>query len=204
MAERFLTPLDVKLLERLAAEPNLVRAARSIGVARDRAVYRLERLARLFGGPVALGHRGGRTPGGTALTALGRKLLRNALPETARPTNRWAGTYRSGPPARVELDAESAVEVSFRARDGARVAVAIDPDDFVVARRRFELSARNVLPITVESVRPRRDRTALLTARWHGHPIRVSLTARSVGRLRLMPGTRAFLYAKAVAARRVA
>jgi molybdopterin-binding protein/molybdate transport repressor ModE-like protein len=200
-AERWLTPVDVRLLGELGREANLVHAARAIGVGRDRAVYRLERLARLFGGPVAVGRRGGPTPGATHLTPLGRRLLRGAM--GVHPgANRWSGVYRSAPSPRVEFGPGDALEVAFRSRDGDRVTVEVDPEAFVVARRRVDLSARNALGATVEQVRTHADGTALLQARWGGRPVRVALTTGSVDRLHLAPGVRAYLYVKAVAVRR--
>jgi len=200
-AERWLTPLDVRLLRELEREVNLVRAARAIGVGRDRAVYRLQRLARLFGGAVALGRHGGPTPGTTRLTPLGRRLLRRAT--GARPgVNRWSGVYRRAPSRRVVLGPNLELEVAFRARDGEAVSVEVDPEAFVVARRRVNLSARNALGATVERVERHLDGTALVRAGWGGRPVRVALTSGSVDRLHLAPGVRAYLYVKAVAVRR--
>jgi molybdate transport repressor ModE-like protein len=202
-AERFLAPIDVRLLSELARQPNLVHAARALGVGRDRAVYRLKRLERLYGRPVALGRRGGPHTDTTHLTPLGRRLLRTAagLPPGA---NLWSGTYRAGPPAMVEFGERNRLVVSFRAREGTPVTVEVDPEDLIVATRPATLSARNVLPATIERVRAHLDGTALLVARWGDRPVRIALTTGSVERLRLTPGTPAFLYVKAVAVRRVA
>jgi molybdate transport repressor ModE-like protein len=200
-AERWLAPVDVRLLGELAHEPNLVHAARTLGVGRDRAVYRLKRLERLFGRPVAVGQRGGPNPGATHLTPLGRRLLRAAT--GIHPgANLWTGTYRAGPPPTVVFGPGALLEVSFHARDGNPVTVEVDPEGFVVARRPVTLSARNVLRIVVERVRVHPDDTATLVARWGDRPVRVALTLGSVRRLGLTPGTRAYLYAKAVAVRR--
>jgi molybdopterin-binding protein/molybdate transport repressor ModE-like protein len=201
-AERWLTPVDVRLLAELEREANLVHAARAIGVGRDRAVYRLERLARLFGGAVALGQHGGVTPGATRLTPLGRRLLRGAT--GGRPgANRWSGIYRRVPSPRVVLGPNLELEVAFRGKDGDGVTVEVDPEAFVVARRRVDLSARNALHVIVERVQRHPDGTALLKTRWDGRPIRVAITSGSVDRLHLAPGARAYLYVKAVAVRRV-
>ena len=200
-AERWLTPVDVRLLREIEREGTLVHAARAIGVGRDRAVYRLERLARLFGGAVALGRHGGPTPGTTRLTPLGRRLLRGA--SGVRPgANRWSGVYWREPSPRVVLGPNLELEVAFGGRDGARVTVEVDPEAFVVARRHVALSARNALGATVEGVQRHPDGTAHLRARWGGRPVRVALTSGSVDRLRLAPGVRAYLYVKAVAVRR--
>jgi len=200
-AERWLTPLDLRLLGRLATERNLVRTARELGIGRDRAVYRLARLHRLFGGPVTRSRKGGATPGRTELTPLGRRLLRRSSGAASR-TNRWRGTYRSLPSPRVLLGEGNALEVSFRYRDDRPVTVEVDPQAFVVGRRPAELSARNVLRATVTRVRRERSGTAELTARWGNRSVRVALTAGSVDRLRLRPGTRAYLFLKAVAVHR--
>ncbi|HTW55355.1 MAG TPA: TOBE domain-containing protein [Thermoplasmata archaeon] len=197
-----LTATDRRLLAALDRTPNLVRAARAIGVPRDRAVYRLERLRRLFG-PVTVTVRGGAAGGGTQLTAAGRRLLARALgpPPSA---NRWTGRYRRGPPPTVELAPGCALVVGFRAADGARVTVDVAPEAFVIARRPAELSARNALPATVERVRPRADGTAGLDVRWGPVRVRAELTVPSIARLGLAPGRRVILYAKAVGVRRVA
>jgi molybdopterin-binding protein/molybdate transport repressor ModE-like protein len=199
--ERWLTPVDVRLLRALAREPNLVHAAHALGLGRDRAVYRLKRLTRLFGRPVALGERGGPHPGGTRLTPLGRRLLRTAsgVPPGA---NLWTGTYRRGPPPTVVFGPGSSLEVSFRAREGSEVTIEVDPEGFVVARRPVTLSARNALRTTIEQVRTHPDGTVTLVARWGERPVRVALTSGAVTRLGLTTGTRAYLYVKAVAVRR--
>jgi len=197
-----LTPTDRRLLEALARTPNLVRAARAIGIPRDRAVYRLERLRRSFGA-ITVAVRGGGTGGGTTLTSVGQRLLARARGE-APGTNRWSGVYRRGPPPIVELAPGCALVVGFRAAEGARVTVDLAPEAFVVARRPAELSARNALRATVERVRPRADGTAGLTARWGALRVRAEMTVPSVARLGLAPGRRVILYAKAVGVRRVA
>jgi molybdopterin-binding protein/molybdate transport repressor ModE-like protein len=200
-ADRWLTPTDVRLLGSLARTPNLVRAARAIGIERDRAVYRLQRLTRLYGRAVAVGRRGGATPGATRLTALGRRLLERAGgPSTS--AQRWVGSYHLGPPPRVVVGPGRELVVSFHATDGQRVTVDVDPAAFVVARRRVELSARNVLRVRVVRAVPRPGGTAELEADWAGTPVRVALTWASVERLRLTPGAWVYLYVKAVALRR--
>ncbi|HTT16742.1 MAG TPA: hypothetical protein VMH49_05245 [Thermoplasmata archaeon] len=200
-SERFLTPLDRRLLEQLRGEPNVVHAARSLGIGRDRAVYRLARLARLFGGPVVRGLRGGASPGGSQLTRLGRHLL--AERTGRRPPNRWTGVYHRRPSPRVLLAHGSQLAVAFRAREGETLAVEVDPEAFVVARRPVALSARNVMPSRIAALRRLRDGTVELHARWNEQDVRVALTASSVARLRLRVGGGAYLYAKAVAIRRV-
>ncbi len=202
-AERWLTPVDRSLLEAVVRERSVVRAARSVRIGRDRAVYRLQRLERLYGGPAARGRRGGTTPGETVLTALGRRLLA-AAGGVGPSANRWRGTYVAGPPRRVRLDGGGEVAVAFRARDGEAVEVAIDPEAVVVGRSRVTLSARNALRATVAGVRPRADGTATVLLRWAGRPVRAALTGASVARLGLKAGRSAYLYVKATAVRRSA
>jgi len=201
-AERWLTPVDVRLLAELGRDPNLVRAAKRIGVARDRAVYRLLRLRRLYGSSVVTTRRGGRAGGGTRLTRLGRRLLERATGAHSH-ANRWAGIYRTRPSPHVTLEGGGEIAVSFRLRDGAATTVEVDPEALVVARRPAELSARNRLTATVAGVDRHADGTAYLTARWHRRPVRVALTTGSVDRLGLRPGRAIYLYAKATAVRRV-
>lgn len=202
-AERWLTPTDRRLLAALERVPNLVRAARRVGITRDRAVYRLQRLRRLYGSPAVRGERGGPRAGSTRLTRLGLRLLRTASVASApMAKQRWTGIYHEGPPASVDLGRSARLEVTFRAHDGERVRVEIDPEMVIVARRRFESSARNVLPAEVVRVVRRPRGRATLTARWQGRSVRAALTGASVDRLKLAPGTGVYLYLKAVAIRR--
>ena len=63
----------------LAQERSVVAASRSVGISRDRAIYRLARLDAAFGGPVVAAVRGGRAHGGTRLTALGDRIVRQGF-----------------------------------------------------------------------------------------------------------------------------
>jgi molybdate transport repressor ModE-like protein len=199
--EGYLTPTDVRLLDALERARSVVGASHELGIGRDRAVYRLRRLARVYG-PVTVAVRGGRHGGVTRLTPLGRRLLARA--EGARPgANRWSGVYRRGPPATVEVAPGCRLEVAFRAAEGARVTVEVDPDAVIVALRRAVLSARNALAVVVDGVRPRADGTASVLARWGPARVRAEVTVGSVERLGIAPGRRALLYAKAVSVRRV-
>jgi molybdopterin-binding protein/molybdate transport repressor ModE-like protein len=200
-AERWLTPVDVRLLAELAREPNLVHAARTLGIGRDRAVYRLSRMARLYGGPVAKGAHGGKAAGTTRLTPLGRRLLAGS--SAGRGTNRWSGEYRAGPPPHVALSGGAALEVSFPGRSGEPVVVEVDPAAIVVSLRPIDSSARNVLPVVVSTVRSRGKLQAELLGAWHGLTVHVVVTPKSVERLHLAPGRAAYLHVKAPAVRRV-
>jgi molybdopterin-binding protein len=104
----------------------------------------------------------------------------------------------------VEAGRGLRLRVAFPARDGEEVALLLDPDAIVVARRRFPSSARNVLRGVVERVRRRRgDLEVTLVVRCPGGRLRVTLTEEPVRQLRLRPGTRVWLYVKATALRRV-
>ena len=200
--ESWLAPVDVRLLRELARDPNLVRASRALGTGRDRAVYRLRRLTLLYGRPVAVGRRGGSTPGATRLTPLGRRLLGRASGEHPG-THRWTGTYSGRPSPRVLLGPGAALEVAFRVRERSAVTVEVDPEAFVVARHRVELSARNALAATVRGIHTRPGGVALLEVDWKGRSVRVAITRGSIRRLELVPGARVYLYVKATAIRRV-
>jgi molybdate transport repressor ModE-like protein len=199
--EASLTPTDVRLLGELERTGNVVRASRALGIDRDRAVYRLRRLARLYGAVTAAA-RGGARGGGTHLTPLGRRLLARARGD--RPgANRWSGRYRRGPPPTVEVAPGFRLEVTFHAAEGARVTVEADPDGLILARRPAELSARNALFAVVETVRRRADGTAVVVARWGADRVRAELTVGSLRRLRIAAGRPVIFYAKAVSLRRV-
>ena len=209
------TSADVALLRALARERSVVGASRRVGMSRDRAVYRLERLARAFGGPVIASVRGGSRYGGSELTVLGDRVLRGGFGSLellgARPTvplttpNLVRGIYRSQPSPTVRVGPSLRLHVAFRAEDGASIAVLVDPEAIVVARRRFPSSARNVLAGSVEATRPgggRLGRTLLVRTgpvRW-----RIAITDAALRQLGLGNGTRVWLYLKATAVRPVA
>lgn len=199
--ERWLTPIDRRLLRALLIAPSVVEAARRTRIGRDRAVYRLKRMRRLYGGPVVTGRRGRSVDRATTLTALGRRLVDEPRGALARSANRWRGLYRRGADPTVELEGGGRLVVAFRARESARVEVEVDPSAIIVGRAQVALSARNVLPVTVVGIR-RGPGGPELKARWLGHTVRVAITEGSVGRLRLRAGARAYLYVKAYAIRR--
>lgn len=202
-SERWLTPIDLKLLRALGRTPNLVRAARAVGITRDRAVYRIARLRRLYGRAAAVGRRGGGALGSTTLTKFGRALLRPASPPPARfGMVQWTGIYRGGPSPHVDLPGGRRIVVAFRARPGSSVALELDPETVIVSRTRFESSARNVLRVRIVALRAIAAGRVALEARWDGLPIRAIVTPGSAARLGLAPGRNAFFYVKAVAVRR--
>jgi molybdate transport system regulatory protein len=209
------TDTDVALLRSIGRVRSVVAASREIGISRDRAVYRLDRLSRAFGGPVVRSERGGRGHGGTALTPLGDRVVEGGFDSvelidarsvtTGPRPNVLRGIYRVGSPPEVVVEPGLRLRVAFRAGEGERVRVAIDPDSVVVARRRFASSARNVLPGRVARIG--RGTSGLERELWVAvgrHRLRVALTAEPVRELGLRPGTPVLLYLKATAVRRLA
>jgi molybdate transport system regulatory protein len=208
------TDTDVALLRVLARERSVVAASRSVGISRDRAIYRIARLERAFGGPVVAGVRGGRAHGGTSLTALGDRIVRHGFDSVelldARPVappshpNRWEGTFHARPAPEVWLASGLRLRVAFSAEEGETVAVLLDPEAILVARRRFASSARNVFSGVVTQVEPSRG-VAGRTLRVRSGPVvfRVAVTDEPIRQLHLAVGARVWLYAKATAVRRV-
>ena len=208
------TSTDVALLRSVAKERSIVAASRRVGISRDRAVYRVERLARAFGGPVVVSARGGAAHGGSTLTPLGDRIVRGGFDSVemidAHPMallsvpNLLHGVYQLGPNPEVRVGRSLRLRVAFAAPDGERVAVLLDPEAVLVARHRFPSSARNILRGTVEAVH--RDRNSLartLVVRCSGERVRVAVTEEPVRQLGLRPGTAVWLYVKATALRRV-
>ncbi len=211
--ERWVTPLDIALLESLQRSPTLVAACRAIGIGRDRGIYRIRRLQRYTGSAVVRGERGGERPGRTTLTPWGRALLRAGVGSAARAgrrraatasiPNRISGVWEERPAPCVRTPDGFRLLVSFRARPGARVSVAVDPESILVALRRFPSSARNVLPATIRSVESDPGGTAIVVARVGPRRYQAAVTSASVDRLALRPGRSVYLYLKATAVRRV-
>ncbi len=209
------TSTDIALLRAIAGDRSVVRASRRVGISRDRAVYRLERLARAFGGPVVASMRGGAGHGASSLTARGDRILRGGFGSLEllggrpmvplAPPNLLRGRYRSSPSPEVRVGRGLRVRVAFAAEDGAKVALRLDPEAIVVARRRFASSARNVLAGTVSAVRPGADGLNLtLVVRTAGPRLRVAVTEGALRQLGLAPGTPVWLYVKATALRPIA
>lgn len=208
------TSTDIALLHALERRPSVVAASRRLGISRDRAVYRLARLSRAFGGPVVASVRGGARHGGTVLTALGDRIARGGFTSLelldARPTtplsapNLLQGVYRRSDDPEVRVGRSLGLHVAFDAPEGSPVSVLLDPEAVVVARGRFPSSARNVLPAVVLGTE--RERGALevtLVVRCGGRRLRVAVTDETVRQLRLRRGASVWLYAKATALRRV-
>jgi molybdate transport repressor ModE-like protein/molybdopterin-binding protein len=213
MRQRVVTDTDIALLRSLARERSVVAASRSVGISRDRATYRIERLRRAVGGAVVTSVRGGRGHGGTHLTALGDRIVREGfdsleLPDlgsTAAPSdsNRLRGVYHRRPFPEVAVRGGLRLRVSFAAIEGEPVTVRLGPESILVARGRFPSSARNVLRATVEGVRSSAGSIArTLVVRVRGRRLRVGVTEESIRQLRLVPGARVWLYVKATAVRR--
>jgi molybdate transport system regulatory protein len=212
--EIVVTPLDVALLAAVDRTRSVVAAARSLGVSRDRAVYRIERLGRRMGGPVVAARRGGRAGGTSVLTPRGRSVVAGgaeavAWPASQRPPHHqgFVGTYRNDPEPRVVGSDGFSASVAFRARDGESVGVTVDPEAIVVVLGPTRSSARNAWPGVVERIRrggtsdgsARRE----LVVRVGARRLAVAITERSVRALGLRAGRRVTLLAKATAVRRV-
>jgi len=204
----------VALLRALAGERSVVAAGRHVGLSRDRATYRLARLARAFGGPVVTSVRGGRAHGATRLTPLGDRIVRRGFDSVelldAQPvappsvSNLLHGVYHRAPAPEVTIGRDVHLRVAFPADDGEPVAVVLDPESILVARQKFPSSARNVLPATVVQVRPGSDALErTLVVRAGPVRLRVAITEEPVQQLGLVRGTRVWLYVKATAVRRV-
>jgi molybdopterin-binding protein/molybdate transport repressor ModE-like protein len=211
---RMVTSLDVALLRRVALERSVVAASRSVGMSRDQAVYRIRRLSRAFGGPVVRAVRGGAEHGASLLTPLGDRIVRGGFDSVelldarpllpSAPGNLLRGTYRASPRPEVRLGPSLSLRVAFDAPDGAKVAMVLDPEAIVVARRRFPSSARNVIAGRVLAVTggPEPGERTLLV-RCGSSRLRVAITDEPVRQLGLRPGASVLLYVKATALRRV-
>lgn len=209
------TDTDVALLRSIGRVRSVVAASRAVGISRDRAVYRLDRLKHAFGGPVVESVRGGRRHGGTILTPLGDRIVRRgfdtvelidarSVVHAPRP-NLVRGIYHAGRRPEVETADGLRLRVVFAAEDGERVGVVLDPEAIILARRTFVSSARNVLRGTVDGVvRVPRGLDRLLRVRVGSTVLRVAVTEETVSQLGLRRGARVVLYVKATALRRVA
>ena len=212
---RAVTDADVALLRTLARERSIVAASRAVGISRDRATYRLARMEEAFGGPVVTSVRGGRSHGTSRLTSLGDRIVRQQGFDAvelldAKPvvppyrSNLLRGIYHRVPAPEVALGENLRLRVAFPADDGEPVRLLLDPESILVARKRFPTSARNVLPGTVEQVRPGPGSiTRTLVVRAGPVRLRAAVTDEPVRELRLRRGARVWLYVKATALRRV-
>lgn len=209
-----MTPLDIELLAAIEATGSIVDACAQIAATRDRAMYRLRRIARALGAPVVISARGGASRGGTSLAPAGRRILLRGPgpvptengrgPKGPLNVNVLGGVWRSAPQPHVALSRGLALFVTFSAREGERVRVAVEPEALVVARSRFPSSARNVLPGTIESVGRVDALRALLRVRvGESLSLYAAITPRSEASLRLRPGSRVYLYLKATAVTRL-
>ncbi len=208
------TALDIEFLYALEASGNVVEACARIGITRDTGMYRLRRLRGALGLPAAVSERGGSGRGSTVLTEAGRRILvqgagpvrlpRDAGRGKALGLNVLRGTWRSEPQPHVRLSEDIDVFVSFVAREGAVVRIAVEPEAILVARSRFRSSARNVIRGTVESVR----RVDALRSILHVRVARnlgldAAVTPRSERELGLRAGVPVYLYLKATAVSRL-
>jgi len=211
---RTVTDVDLALLEALGHERSVVAASHRAGISRDRAVYRLARLAEAFGGPMVESERGGRAHGGTHLTPLGDRVVRGGfdtvellgvrpLVPLPRP-NQLRGIYRAGPTPHVVLDPDVRLRVAFDATEGEAVTMLLDPQSILVARGRFSSSARNVLRGIVLEIRPGTEPFgAVVVVQVGPVALRVAVADSTAHQMRLAPGSRVWLHVKATALRRV-
>ncbi len=207
------TATDVALLRYLAQEGSIVAASRRAGISRDRANYRLARLASAFGGPTVVSVRGGLGHGRTRLTPLGDRIVRQGFDAVelleSRPvapiaaSNLLHGAYRTGPPPTVAVGGGVEFRVTFRAEEGERVGVLVDPEAILLARQRFVSSARNVFPAAIQTVRRNgRAASSMVTVRVGPVRLRVAVTDETIRELRLRAGGRTWVYLKATSLRR--
>jgi molybdate transport system regulatory protein len=212
--ELVVTPLDIALLSALDRDGSVVGAARSVGVSRDRAVYRLERLRLRMGGPVVVASRGGASGGRTQLTARGRRVVAGGAEAVAWPSPRgpprrqgFTGEYRTEPEPHVVAKDGFLAWVTFSGTEGERVSVVLDPEAIVVALGKTRSSARNAWPGTVARVLRATGSSSperrTLVVRVGPRQLTVAVTDRSVRALGLAPGRRVTLLAKATAVRRL-
>ena len=206
------TPLDIELLAALEATGSIVEACSRIRITRDLGMYRLRRLSRAAREPVVVSVRGGSDRGGTTLTDRGRRILRHGVgplrtsrtSKAAPSVNILRGIWRSAPQPHVDLNGGVSLIVTFTAREEESVRVAIEPEAIVMARSRFESSARNVISGTVDAVRRLDALRALVHVRlarevW----LDAAVTPRSLRLLGITKGARIFLYLKATAGARL-
>ncbi len=213
-----LAQLDLDLLGELERGATLVAACQRLKIGRDRGVYRIRRLERALRRPVVATRHGGREPGRTELTSEGYRLLHTGMPGSdlggGTPLGRVVtpgglkGTWHAKPAPNVRVGGRLPLFVTFDAREGEEVQVAVDPEAVVLARRRFPSSARNVLAGRVRRIHQRGPGTGtsrrLLEIQVGRARLFAALTPAAVQDLHLAPGARAIVYVKATAVHRVA
>lgn len=201
-----LRPVDVALLRAIGRTGSVAAAARMVGISRDRAVYRLERLRAARGAPAVQARRGGSGHGGSRLTRGAAALLaraeRSGRPRGEGLATRLQGTYVGGAQPRLRLADGAFLAVAFRGRPGAPVRVAVPAESVVLARRPFASSARNRLRAEVRRLERRGAGRWVVHLQAAGALWRVAVTPASVRSLRLAPGARVYLMVKATAIRR--
>jgi len=211
-SEPYVTPIDIELLRHVARTGSLAAGARAMGMSRDRGVYRLDRLRRIGRGPVVRTTRGGRSFGGTRLTALGWRLLKlgsgpvrfDRSSRVPTGSSQFSGTWHAAPHPHVRVGAGFEIAVAFAAEEGETVSVVLDPEAVLLASRRFASSARNVFVGTIRSIRATGPGLALVTVGWGRHAVRALVTDGAIRELHLARGRPAVAYVKATAVRRVA
>jgi molybdopterin-binding protein/molybdate transport repressor ModE-like protein len=211
--ETVIAPVDIDLLGLLRRTATLTEACRTLGISRDRGVYRLRRLSRALGAPVVRTVRGGAPHGTTRLTPAGLALLRRGAgrlaargPSARSTTVVLAGYYAPGTPPIVQVPGGPPLAVAFDARPDERVRIVLEAESVLLARQRIATSARNVLEGIVERVHASGPGTGgaqrLVMVRVGTLRLPAAVTTASVQSLRLAPGRRVFLYVKATALHR--
>ncbi|MHB8352431.1 MAG: TOBE domain-containing protein [Thermoplasmata archaeon] len=211
--ENVLTPVDLRLLAGIDRERNVVRACREAKISRDRGVYRIRRLERILAEKVVRTRPGQGRRGTSELTPAGERLLRRGRGAYTLGKSRsndpldasvFRGIWsrRGGP--HVRLDEGGTFWVGFTASEGESVALAVDPEAVLVARRKIPTSARNAIAGRIREVRQVDAARHCLGIAVKGAPtISALVTPHSVHALKLAPGVLVYLYIKATALRRL-
>lgn len=203
---------DAALLRAIDEEASLNAAATSLGRSYSRAQKRLDRLEEAFG-DLVVRRRGGKGGGGTTLTDRGREMLHafdrlatgyESIAETDATVIRGTVRSRDGELATVETDAgrlralappgATAVQVSVRS-DAVTIT---DPAD---APPEGGTSARNRFAGTVVSVDEGQAVRRIAVDVGAAVPLLALVTAESVERLALEPGSPVVVTFKATATR---
>lgn len=209
--EVWVTPLDARLLAAIDRTGNLVKACASLRIGRDRGGYRLRRLAAAAGSPVVRTTKGGPKGGGTVLTPVGQRLAQQGMGPVS-PGSGTRGVHPEGPShlrgrwharphPHVVVDGGPRLWVSFRATEGERVGLVLNPESVLLARHALATSARNVLLGRVREVRRGTGEEVSVEAEVGRSRIRARVTPQARTELSLRPGSRVYLYVKATALR---
>ncbi len=203
---------DLSLLRSLDQSRSVVAASAHVGISRDRAIYRLQRLRDAVGGPVVTSERGGSGHGGTRLTDLGHRVARGGFNSVelvaARASaglsapNRLAGVYRHVPTPAIRARAPSPPSGGVRRRRGRAGRAPPRPGGDPRRARAVRDQRAERAPGTVESIRPAGRLGRTLVVRVGPVRVRAAVTPEPIRQLGLAPGTSVYVYVKATALRR--